>query len=538
MNTQKRKEPRMLTGVLLLTLAGVAEKILGVILKIPLAGYLGSEGMGYFNSAYNIFTTFYTVAVTGLPVATSIMVSKSRARGRKLEVNRIFRVSISLFLTVGIIGSAIMYFGAGFIANLIDDNNNSQYCIQAIAPILLLICVSSSIRGFFQGHQNMMPSAVSEFLDAFGKCALGICFGGYAVTHGYSVEVSAAAAIAGIVIGHLFGMGFLIITKCVSKPDYSCLGTEVDEINSESSRSICKKMLLIALPVTLGSLALGLTSTIDTFTIMRVLKSDNAMGLYGDYTTLAVTLYRLPHALIVPISTSLTPMLSAAISSGNADRTKSTLFSAFKMTAILSIPCSIGMGVLARPIISMLFGGSYPKEIIQNTAPLLSVLSFGTFLMAMLTITSAVLQSYGKQHLPVISMTCGTVAKLILNIVLISNFGIIGAPIATAASYFVMVAINFVFVITYSDIDAKIFKAFLPPLIAMLCCVPVTVGSFMLYAELLPREAVATLLSVLTTALVYAFALFATRAFSREDIMMLPKGKKIYAMLVKMKLMR
>ena len=166
------------------------------------------------------------------------------------------------------------------------------------------------------------------------------------------------------------------------------------------------------------------------------------------------------------------------------------------------------------------------------------MLSFGTFLMAMLTITSAVLQSYGKQHLPVISMTCGTVVKLILNIVLISNFGIIGAPIATAASYFVMVAINFVFVITYSDIDAKIFKAFLPPLIAMLCCVPVTVGSFMLYAELLPREAVATLLSVLTTALVYAFALFATRAFSREDIMMLPKGKKIYAMLVKMKLMR
>ena len=538
MNREKRKEPRMFTGVLLLTLAGVAEKILGVILKIPLSGYLGSEGMGYFNSAYNIFSTFYTVSVTGLPIATSIMVSRSRTKGRKLEVHHIFRVSLMLFLAIGIIGSAIMFFGAGTIATLIDKKNNSPYCIQAISPILLLICVSSSIRCYFQGHQNMLPSAVSEFLDAFGKCALGICFGGYAATHGYSVEICAAAAIMGIVIGHLFGMGFLIVTKCVSKPDYSYLGIEIDEQNSERYSTLIKKMLLIALPITLSSLALGLTSTIDTFTIMNVLKSDNAMGLYGDYTTLAVTLYRLPHALIVPISSSLTPALASAIASKNETKTKVTLFSAFKIAAILSIPCTIGMGVLSRPIISLLFGRSYSAAVIKNTAPLLSVLSVAIFLMAMLTITSSVLQSYGKQHLPVISMSCGTVVKLILNIVLIANFGIIGAPIATTASYFVMVVLNFAFALKYTDVNTKIFKAFLSPLIAMLCCVPVTVGSFILFARFVSHEAFATLLSVLVTAIIYFFALFITKAFTKDDIMMLPKGKKIYSLLVKIKLMK
>ncbi len=528
----------MLTGVLFLTLAGIAEKILGVILKIPLSGYLGSVGMGYFNSAYSIFTTFYTVAVTGLPVATTIMVSRSRAKGRILEVKRVFRVSITMFLTVGIIGSAIMFFGADFIANIIDENNNAPYCIQAISPILLLICISSSIRGFFQGHKNMMPSAVSEFLDAFGKCVLGILFGGYAYTHGYSTEITAAAAILGVVIGHLFGTGFLVITKCVSKPDYSTLGIELDEMNSESSSAICKKMIIIAFPVTLGSLALGLTSTIDTFTIMKILGTDVGMGLYGDYTTLAVTLYRLPHALIVPISTSLTPMLASAISSGSKEKAKSTLFSSFKMAAILSIPCSIGMGVLARPIISMLYGGSCSAEVIENTAPSLSILSVGTFLMAMLTITSSVLQSYGKQHLPVISMSCGTVAKLILNVLLVSEFGIIGAPIATTCSYFVMVVLNFVFAIKYSDLTAHIFKAFLPPLIAMVGCVPVTVASFLLFKQIMPREAFATLISVFITAALYMVALFVTRAFSREDIMMLPKGKKICDFLIRKKLLK
>jgi O-antigen/teichoic acid export membrane protein len=135
-------------------------------------------------------------------------------------------------------------------------------------------------------------------------------------------------------------------------------------------------------------------------------------------------------------------------------------------------------------------------------------------------------------------MTCGIVVKLILNIVLISSFGFVGAPIATVASYFVMVALNFIFAIKYSDLTASIFKAFLPPLIAMLCCVPVTVASFALFAKMMPREVLATLLSTLVTAVLYTVALFVTRAFSKEDIMMLPKGKKIYNFLVRKKLMK
>ena len=537
MLNEKKKEPRMITGVLLLTIAGIAEKILGVILKIPLNGYLGSDGMGYFNSAYNIFSTFYTISITGLPIATSIMISKSRAKGKKLEVSHIFNVSLTLFIVVGIIGSSIMFFGAKTIANIIDKNNNSYYCIQAIAPILLIICISSAIRGFYQGHQNMMPSAVSELLDAFGKCFLGIFFGGYAIKHGYSVEVAAAAAIAGITIGHILGMGFLIITKFVLKPDYSYLNVEIDDKHSASYQTILKRMLVIAVPITLSSLALGLTATIDTFTIMNVLNADNAMGLYGDYTTLAVTLYRLPHAFIVPISSSLTPALSAAVSAQNKQRTKGTIFSSIKIASIISIPCSIGMGVLASPIISLLFGRNTPSETIERTAPLLSILSVAIFLMAMLTITSSILQSYNKQNKPVISMTCGTIVKLILNLVLISSFGIIGAPIATICGYFVMALINFIYVLKYTDVSTGIIRAFIKPLLSTIISLPFTVISFILTIKATSQN-VATIISILITIVVYLFALFITKSFTKDDIMMLPKGEKIYNKLVKMKLMK
>ena len=538
MTTEKRKEPRMFTGVLLLTIAGMAEKILGVLLKIPLSGYLGEEGMGYFNSAYNIFSTFYTVAITGLPIATSIMISRSRMKGKKLEISHIFRVSLFLFVLIGLIGSSIMFFGGGAIATLIDKNNNSPYCIQAIAPILLFICISSSIRGFYQGHQNMLPSAVSELLDALGKTALGIAFGGYAMTHGYSVEISAAAAIAGITIAHLFGMGYLIITKCIVKPDYSYLDVELDSKNSSSYITIFKKMMGIAIPITLSSLALGLTATIDTFTINNILNSDHAMAIYGTYTTLAVTLYRLPQAFITPIASSLTPTLSAAIAAKNESKTRVTLYSSLKITAIISIPCAVGMGVLARPILSFLFGGSYSLDTIKNNAPLLSILSIAIFLMAMLTITSSILQSYGKQSRPVISMSVGTVVKLILNVLLIPFVGIYGAPIATVSSFFVMAFVNFVFVFKYADVKASIFKAFISPMLIILACIPITLGSFFLFSEILHIERIATIISICLTIVVYLFALFITKTIGKEEVLMLPKGNKIYNKLVKIRLIK
>lgn len=538
MTTEKRKEPRMITGVLLLTIAGIAEKILGVILKIPLSGYLTDEGMGYFNSAYSIFSTFYTVSITGLPIATSIMISRSRTNKRTLEIGNIFRVSLFTFIFIGLIGSSVMFFGAEFIANLIDKNNNSPYCIQAIAPILLIICISSSIRGFYQGHQNMLPSAVSELIDAIGKTVLGICFGGYAIKHGYSIEIAAASSIAGITIAHLFGMGFLIITKCISKPDYSYLEEPLDKTNTDSYSSIFKKMMSIAIPITLSSLALGLTSTIDTFTINNIINNENAMAVYGAYTTMAVTLYRLPQAFITPISSSLTPTLSSAIASRNKDKIKITLYSSFKITAIISIPCAVGMGVLARPIISFVYGGSYDPETIRNNAPLLSILSIAVFLMAMLTITSSILQSYGKQSCPVLSMSVGTVVKLLLNIILISRFGIYGAPISTVVSFFVMSLINFIFVFKYADIDVSIFKAFLSPLITIMACIPITVASFFLFSNIFTSERATTLLSILITAVIYVFALFLTKTITKDEIMMLPKGKKIYEKLLNMKIIK
>ena len=534
MSNIEKKETRMMTGVVILMIASLVEKILGVIFKIPLYSVLGNVGMGYFNAAYSIFSTFYTISLTGFPIAVSIMISKSRSLGRVNEVNRIFFVALSVFITIGLIGSSLMFFGANTIADIIDKENNSSLCIKAIAPILLIICTSSSIKGFFQGNQNMIPTAVSEFLDAFGKCSLGVIFAIFAFNRCYSVEICAAYAIAGVTSGHLLGLIYLIVFKVISKRKNEF---ELVTGHSDSRKQILYRLFQIAVPITISSVSLGLTSNIDTFTIMNCLNSVDAMAKYGDYTTLAVTLFRLPQAFIMPISAVLTPALTASIASGNQLRTKGNINSSFKLASIISMPCVFGLGSLSFPIIYLLFGNENSASSISVTAPYLSILSVGVFFMAMLTVSSSILQAHKLEKKPVISAFLGALTKLVLNIVLVSSIGMIGAPISTVAGYFVMAAMNLWFILKHISNDIGLGKIILKPLISSAVMSVISVCIYFIFVNMTDSIRISVVISVASAVVIYIIALILFKGIDKEDILMFPKGDKIYRIIQKTKLM-
>ena len=427
-----------------------------------------------------------------------------------------------------------MFFGADFIANFIDRNNNSPLCIRAIAPILLIICISSSVKGFFQGHQNMFPTAISEFLDALGKCALGVVFAIYAVGKGYSVEICAAYAIAGVTIGHLLGLSFLTVFKIFKKPKYG------GDISNESASygTLVKTLFAIAVPITLSSVALGLTANIDTFTIMNCLDSSEGMAQYGSYSTLAVTLFRLPQAFILPISAALTPALSSAISAGNIPRSRATMTSALKLASVISMPCMFGMSVLSYPIIYLIFGNANSEASVAANAPYLSILSIGIFFMAMLTVTSSVLQAHKLEKIPVIATIFGALTKLVLNIILISNFGMIGAPISSVIGYFVMAALNFVFVYKRVYPELKIFKMLAKTFVSSAVMAAFAFGVYCLMNKLIQSPKISVLIAIPIAAAIYVIVLFKTKGIEKEDIMIFPHGEKIYGFFKKIKLMK
>ena len=200
MNTKPNTTKKVFfSGVLLLTLSTVLVKFVGLIYKIPMLSYLGSEGMGYFHSAYEIYAVFCIIATAGLPVALSVLISASIAEGKKSEAEQIWRVSLGLFVIIGLLGSCAMWGFARPICRWIKSED-ALGCILSIAPTLFFVCVSSAIRGYFQGYQKMLPTAISQLLEALGKLVFGLMFARFALQRGACVPELAAAAGWGVTV--------------------------------------------------------------------------------------------------------------------------------------------------------------------------------------------------------------------------------------------------------------------------------------------------------------------------------------------------
>ena len=553
MQKQKSASPRLLSGVLILTASNLTVKLLGLLCKVPLQDVLGDKGMGYFNIAYSIFTTLYLVATAGMPAALTIMISGTPNNSvRRKQVERIFRVAFSVFFTMGLLGATVMFVFSKQLAAL-AGSPDAYLCIMAIAPTLFFICLSSAMRGYFQGHRNMVPTAISEITEAISKFVIGIVLAYYAINRGESIEVAAAYAIMGITIGVGMGMLFLLVSKFLhdqdAKKDCSTIAVIGEKVSSKTS--IFKRMLSIALPITMSSVALNLTSIIDAFSIINAMKTFTTTELaeiaYGNYSTLAVTMAHLPSAFIQPIASSLTPTLTASLAAmrnAQTDEERAAkkassmkiMHSCLKFSSMISIPCAIGMAVLSGPILSLLFKDPVS---VASAAPLLSILAIGVFFTSMLTISTSILQSFGLQRKTMISMYSGVLVKLVLNLVLVSNpsIGIYGAPIATVCGYFTMAAINFCFIIKYVGIQVKFFKTFLKAFVASSIASVLTITVYKVVAGF-GRPTVATLVSIGVTIVAYFVLLFLVNAFEKGDIILLPKGQKIYALLKKIKLMR
>ena len=197
-----KEEGRFMSGVAALTVSTIIVKVIGVLYKIPMLKLLGDEGMGYFNSAYEIYSLFYILATAGLPVAVSILVAEcgSVEKNKYCGAGQVFRVAMLMFALLGTLGGVVLFFGARYLAEIIE-NSGAVLCIAAISPMAIFICISSAVRGYFQGKQDMIPTSVSQVIEAACKVLLGLFPAAIAIKMGKTVGEAAALATAGMSIG-------------------------------------------------------------------------------------------------------------------------------------------------------------------------------------------------------------------------------------------------------------------------------------------------------------------------------------------------
>ncbi len=521
-----------LSGVSVLTLSAVCVKVLGLFYRVPLLGVLGTEGMGYFNTAFEVYALLYVLSTAGLPVAMSVLLSSAEAEGQTEEARRIFRVALATFAVIGVVGTLALTLSARPLAALLGSPG-AEPALRAIAPTVLLICLSSALRGRFQGACNMVPTAVSQIVEAAGKLLIGMAFALLARARGAELPMVAAAAVGGLTVGTALSLGYLYIhTKLDMRRHKACrcemppaISTSVTAASATppsrpgdggSARRILRALAATAIPVTLSAGAVSLSKCLDVAVILRRLQAvgytaAEANALYGCYSTLAVPIFNILPAMASSVTLPAVPALSASLGRGEAGIATAgrTARTSLGLTLALALPAALGLSVFAEDILSLLFAGQ-PAAVAQAT-PWLSCLGLTVPAACLVTVTSALLQAAGRAERPVRSMLVGVLVKTALLVALVgrADWGMAAAPISALLCDTLVVTLNLAALATCAP-------ALLPSLregaVLLLPLVPASLAVVAVHAlrRYLGWTAVTplhTILTVATVAVLYAIGL-------------------------------
>ena len=522
-------------GAIILLIANALVKVIGAVFKIPLTYVLGEEGMGYFSTSYQMYTWLFIIATAGIPVAISKMVSESRAKGRIYEVKRILSVSFKLLSVIGTVGFLALYFGADFFAAVLLKNSQAAPGIRAISPAMLFVSFMSAYRGYFQGHQNMLPTAVSEVAEAIGKLLVGF-LAAFAIKEwfGLGVEFSSAGAVFGVSFGAFMGCIALvtIYLKIKNKQPVSKVETGL----CESDGALLKRLIRIAVPITIGASVFSLTSLIDMAMIMRRLQAGGftemeANKLWGSYSGFAFPLFNLPPTLINAITVSIVPAIASAFASGDFSGASHTTCKSMKITVLFALPCTLGMSLLSSPILNLVYGKTHAGDTLE-------ILSLGIVFVSLVLVTNAILQATGNTVVPVKNMLIGGALKVVINYFLVAHpeVNIKGAPIGTTVCYIVILCLNISDMKRHMKIRFPVGELAVKPLLStiVMCAViyfakPFTQDMGRVLSAVLP---------IVLGGISYLVALVLLKGINEEDIELLPKADKLIRICKKMKFIR
>ena len=534
--SNREKKQSFLGGAAILAAAVAIVKIIGAVYKIPLGNIIGDEGKAHFTVAYNIYNLLLTISTAGLPLAISKLTSEAHALGRENEKRKIFRTAIWLFFGLGLVFSLIMFFGSAQLAAFMNDDL-AFWSIRALSPAVFCVCLLACMRGYTQGQGNMTPTAVSQILEALCKLGIGLSLAWYFLKLGQGVEISAAGAILGVTVGTVLSMVFLIFYLLRHQDRTKSLDVP------ESGSALMKKVLLIGVPITLSNSAMSIITLIDSKIVLGRLETISSLltetptALYGQYT-FGMDLINLPPSFVYPVTMSLIPFAAAAMARKDNAEANRIISSAFRLIAILAIPAGVGLSVLSGPILLMLYPAQRDAAIAAG--PHLQVLGIACIFICLMTLTNAILQSYGHERIPICTMIAGGVVKIVMNYMLVGNpdINIHGAPISTLCCYLVISGLNLFFVWKYSPQKPHYLQLFTKPVIASVLMGGAAWAVYGFVDRALSgghsaysANALAVLVGIGAGVVVYFVLVIALRILRAEDVKGIPYGARITKLL-------
>ena len=468
------KKQSFVFGAVILAISGIICKILGAVYKIPLTNILGIQGMGIYYLIFPIYAFLLTFTSSSFTMAISKYVSKNIAENKKLYSYKIFKASLILLVILGSIASITLCLLSKIIASL-QGVENAYICYLIIAPSILVVAIICAFKGYFQGLQNMVPSAISQIIEQVFKLSIGFVMAKLFISKG--VLFGAVGALFGITISEVFTCLFFIvyffIFKSRNKTYYKFIYA-ADEEKKVKMTLIIKDIFKMSLPFTFTSVILPMSMVIDSFLIINILKSMSfekafATGLLGLNSGMINTLVGLPSTLSIAICMTIVPYITFALSRKDDEGINEKTVLAYKLTFIIAIPCTFVFAFFAPQIIRILYSSSFNNVYEYNvSSSLLMISSVNVLYLAFLQISTALLQAINKAYVPVISLSVALIFKVICEIVLIQipSLNIFGAVISNSVCYLISSMINIYQFKKSVDLKFSVYQTLVSPLIA------------------------------------------------------------------------
>ena len=534
MSESNSNKQTFLHGAALLTMAMLFVKLAGALYKIPLNAIIGEQGFGYFSTAYQVYSVLLLISTAGLPVAVSRMISAAAAQGHYQQVRRIYKTARILFLSLGAVSSALMILFSHQLANF-QHQPNAWVAITCLGPCAFLVCLLSTYRGFFQGQGNMLPTSISEIIEAACKLFVGVA----AAVAVYRLTDDVAFAAGGAILGVTFGaLAASLFMGAKFHKAYHQLPHS--EEAPGSYRSILKGLLAVAVPITIGSAGLESLYVIETNLYMGQLLStgftqDQADVMKGIYD-MARTIYNMPCAFITPLTISIIPAITSHLTLGDLRNARATEESVARIAGLIASPCAVGLAVMARPVTALL--GSYTGTNLDLAAALMATLGIGLYFYAAVQVTNAIMQANGHATLPVINILFAGIVKLVLVYFLVGNprLSIVGVPIGATLCNILVAILNIVGMRRVMNHKPSIIRNSLRSAVSSLIMGACVFGVCRLLGRFFEETSrsgklILCAVPILVGVGIYAVCAVKLRAITREDCLLLPKGEKIASFL-------
>ena len=526
----------------ILAMAGIICRIIGILYRSPLAAIIGDEGNGYYGSAYNIYTIILLISSYSIPAAISKVIAGKLALKEYKNAQRIFYCAFIYVIVVGGCASLFAFFGAGFLVE-----QNAVMVLRVFSPTIFVSGLLGVLRGYFQAHKTMVQTSVSQILEQILNAIISI-MAAYLLKQlvidrdpstqaVYGAMGSALGTGAGVLIAlafmtFMYGMHKKEIKERIQKDEHK-------EVLQYSE--IFKIIFSLVTPFILSTFIYNFSTSLDETIYRKILKLMKDVDVsqiaiwYGVYSGKAVVISNIPIAIASAMSAAMIPSVSGKYATGDVKGTRSKVHTAILTTMLIAIPSMVGIFVLAEPVVSFLFPG---QSNIPLAGALLRALSVTVVFYSLSTLTNAVLQGIGKVTTPVYHAAIALVVQTLVLIpcLIFTDWNLYCIAIATIVYSFLMCVLNQRAVRKYLDYKQDMKKIFILPFLASVIMGIVAYFVYKLLFAVLKSNAVSLLISVAIAAFVYGVLILKLRVLNKDDILAMPKGKKLAGILAKLHL--